>query len=288
VLLGGDQAKVFVSSPSTISLPGYSELFSGRTPRCNSNDCGPTDENTLLDDWHSRDPSAVMALVSSWSRIPRVAARNGGHLLVSAGRTDERNLEVDSEDVDFRAALLRGRSASPVPGIDDYRPDRFTADIALRLLERRRPRFLFIGLGDTDEYAHLGSYDAYLQALRDADAVVERVEAWLESQRALRKRTLLIVTADHGRAFGFRHHGGAPEARRIWMLWSGHGVLRRGYPANEDSRLADVAPTLRNLIGLSDDWDSRAGRALSFLPADPIRLSMLLQIDSWSEVDEPR
>ncbi len=272
ILLGGDDSKMYVSSPSTVSLPGYSELFSGRTPSCGNNDCGPTKESTLLDDWHQSDSSASMALVSSWERIPRVAARDRAHLLISAGRTRPQNLDSFPSDTRLQDAIARGKKANPAPGVDDYRPDRFTAEIGLRLLDHRRPQFLFLGLGDTDEHAHHGDYGSYLQALRDADAVVGHVDAWLSSQRELGKRTLLVVTADHGRAATFQDHGGAREAARIWMLWSGDAVNGRGYPPAPDSRLADTAQTLRTLLGLAPDEDPRAGRELAVL-VGPVKSS---------------
>jgi hypothetical protein len=77
------------------------------------------------------------------------------------------------------------------------------------------------------------------------------------------KRTLLVVTTDHGRAATFMHHGGAGEAARIWMLYSGDSVVARGSPTLGDSRLADLAATLRPKLGLNDDLDPRAGRDLS-------------------------
>jgi hypothetical protein len=263
ILLGSDESKVFVSSPSTVSLPGYSELFSGRTPKCGNNDCASTEEPTLLDDWRRSDETATMALVSSWSRIPRVAVRDGAQLVVSAGKARPRNFDGLLGDATLRGALDRGLRASPAPGTDDYRPDRFTAEVGLRLLETCRPNFLFLGLGDTDEQAHRGNYGAYLQALHDADSVVGRIDAWLKAQQRIGRRTLLVVTTDHGRAASFQHHGGTSEASRIWTLWSGDPVLERGYPPATDSRLADLAPTLRPLLGLDPDSDPQSGRDLS-------------------------
>jgi hypothetical protein len=263
VLLGGDAARVRVSSPSTVSLPGYSELFSGRTPSCGDNECGQTMEPTLLDEWHEREPNATLALVTSWSRIPRVAARNPGQLLISAGRASPQNLADEMRDPAFNAAIVRGQTTGPAPGSDDYRPDRFTADVGLRLLATRMPEFLFLGLGDTDEHAHQGNYRGYLQALRDADSTIGRIDRWLVSQRRTGKRTLLVVTTDHGRAATFMHHGGVSEAARIWMLFSGDSIDARGTPTLGDSRLADLAATLRPKLGLNADLDPRAGRDLS-------------------------
>jgi hypothetical protein len=261
LLVGSDGSKVFVSSPSTVSLPGYSELFAGRSPRCSHNECPGTDDPTLLDTWHDRDPKASMAVVSSWSKIPLVAAKNGSHLIVSAGRKTIQNLQAPLADREFSNRWLAGNRTTAFPGTADYRPDRYTGEVGLRLLELLRPQFLFLGLGDTDEHAHAGNYPAYLDALNAADAIVGRIDRWLEARRAEGKRTLLVVTTDHGRADTFQHHGNAKEAARIWTLWSGDPVRGRGYPNTEDSRLADVAATLRELLALEPDTLSGAGHS---------------------------
>jgi hypothetical protein len=262
VLLGNDDSRVFVSSPTTVSLPGYSELFGGRTPTCAHNECPPTREPTLLDAWQQRDSTATLAVISSWAKIPRVAAMDRSNLLITAGRRSTQKLDPFRSDPVFDAALRSGRTAHAAPGIDDYRPDRYTAEVGLRLLELAQPSFLFLGLGDTDEYAHQGDYGAYLEALRFADSIVGRVERWLTEQQHQGKRTLLVVTTDHGRAASFRHHTNSKEAARIWMLWSGSSIRARGYPATGDIRLADLSPTVRQLMRLQADHDRRAGRAL--------------------------
>jgi hypothetical protein len=271
VLLGKEDSQVRVSSPSTVSLPGYSELFSGKTPRCANNDCPQTTETTLLDDWHRADPEATMAVFSSWARIPRAVARDVRHLVVSAGRNDVRVPARLSSDKMFRRMLADGTTAGPAPGTDDYRPDRHTAEAGLRALEVLRPAFLFLALGDTDEQAHHGDYEAYLSALRQADEVLGHLDAWLCSQQQLGKRTLLIVATDHGRAASFQNHGGSPEAARIWTLWSGDDVRLRGYPAVPASRLADVASTIRRLLDLPTNASPDAGRNLAVLFDEPTK-----------------
>lgn len=262
VLLGNDHSRVFVSSPATVSLPGYSELFGGRTPTCAHNECPATREPTLLDAWRRSDEAATLAVVSSWAKIPNVAAMDRSRLMITAGRSATQNLEPLSTDPVFDTALRSGRSAPAAPGIDDYRPDRFTADVGLRLLQLAQPSFLFLGLGDTDEYAHQGDYGAYVEALRFADSVVGRVDRLLTELQSHGKQTLLVVTTDHGRAASFRNHTNSKEAARIWMLWSGSAIHARGYPAIADTRLADLSPTIRQLMRLGTDHDRRAGRAL--------------------------
>jgi len=259
VLLGGEAALMRASSPSTVSLPGYSEIFSGRTPTCTNNDCGHTKQDTLLDQWRTSRPSAKLAVITSWERIPRVAAKDPSSIDISAGRLFVQGRNAFCDAPGLCGLLDDARNLSPWPGGEDYRPDRATAAVALAYLRAHQPQFAFVGLGDTDEYAHHGDYAGYLRALQYADEVLGAVHHWLLEKERQGHRTLLIVTADHGRASGFFQHTRAPEAARVWALISGSGVTARARPLTTNARLADIAPTIRDFVKLERDPHSTAG-----------------------------
>jgi arylsulfatase A-like enzyme len=163
--------------------------------------------------------------------------------------------------------LDQGTRAASAPGAGDFRPDRFTAEIALRYLERDAPRFLFIGLGEPDEYAHQGNYRGYLASLRAADDALGRLVDTLGRMGERGRRTSVFVTTDHGRASSFRDHGGyAPESGRVWLVASGGSIPETGPVRSfEPHRLADIAPTMRALMGLPIDERAAAGRAIEGL-----------------------
>jgi len=263
ILIGGEHSRLSVSSPHTISLPSYSELFAGRPPSCESNECPSTNETTFLDTWLQFLPTAKLAVISSWSAIPRVAARKPGILYVSAGRSHNARFESLLGDVETNRLYARGASATAAPGTDDYRPDVHTAELALSVLDKAAPDFLFLGLGDTDEYAHQNQYGRYLMALNYADSIIGRVDSWLLKQESLGRRTLFVVATDHGRANTFVNHGNTPEAARIWALMSGSVVKTRGRPRMPDALLSDLAPTFRHHLGLMPDYSPSAGRDLT-------------------------
>jgi len=124
------------------------------------------------------------------------------------------------------------------------------------------------GLGEPDEYAHKNDYAAYLRSLRAADRVVGRIATYLEEAAARGRRSLLLVTTDHGRGDDFRHHGGdVPESGRVWLLASGRGVVRREtLPISRIVHLADIAPTVRTLAGVGPiDRDHEGTATVSLL-----------------------
>ncbi len=89
-------------------------------------------------------------------------------------------------------------------------------------------------------------FTRYLEAVRVVDGYLGEVLAALE-QLGLRERTLLIVTSDHGEAFGEHgdeHHGGSlyEELVRVPLLMSGPGVVAR--QIDVPVSLIDIGPSV--------------------------------------------
>jgi hypothetical protein len=239
---GADGAKgaIEASGPDFISLPGYNEILSGRTPvACVDNDCPATLESTIADE---ATPAAVFA---SWAPIARAATRGDRGVVVQAGD----------------------------PRTGRFRADSATAALGLAYLAEHRPRFFFLGLGEPDELAHQGDYRGYLATLRQADGILGELELVLATLGERGRSTAVFVTCDHGRARDFRHHGASwPESSRVWLVATGGSIPARGaVAASEPHRLRDIAPTVRALLGLPADRSPLAGSPIAELLPSPHR-----------------
>ena len=271
----GHGAIVRASGPNFVSLPGYTELFTGRTPTsCGDNYCGRTPVPTVADELgaHADSPGEV-AVIASWPEIERAASVSPERLVLSTGRHTIYGEPILRADTEVARLLDQGAAADHFPGEGDFRPDGATAPIALRYLEAARPRFLFVGLGEPDEYAHRGDYAAYIASLGRADAFLDDLVSTLDRMGERGRNTTVLVTADHGRADDFRDHGGGyPESARVWLVALGRGIPTRGFlDGAEERRLADVAPTIRASLGLPEDDTPEAGRAIAeLLPRGPL------------------
>lgn len=236
---------ISASGPNYVSLPGYTELLGGRPSRCTDNGCARTTLPSLLDE--ARAAGAKVAAFASWEKLDLATTAAPGGFVSSCGRRGDPAID-------------------PWPGHGDYRPDRITADAALAHYELERPDVFFLGLGDPDEYAHRGDYPGYLAALRHADETVGRLLALLDRMGERGRRTHVVVTADHGRSSDFANHGSMPEAARVWMAAAGPRFIARGNVASpHPRRLADIAPTLRLVLGLPPDTSERSGAPLEEL-----------------------
>ncbi len=153
----------------------------------------------------------------------------------------------------LESLLERDATLGASPGHDDYRPDWATAELAIRVLEAKRPDFLFVGLGDTDEHAHAGNYGAYVAALVRADTFLGSLRAVLAADGVRGRNTTVMVVTDHGRSTGFRDHGGGfPESRFAFLMVSGPGVPRGEGPGAEVT-LGDVGRGAARILGVGGE-----------------------------------
>ena len=251
----GHGEEISATGPQFISLPGYIEIFGGKPDfRCEGNSCVPAPMRTIVDQVRDSSGADDVSLIASWPNIAKAASTGAPDVVLSAGRKLNRRESTLRADP-ATAALLDQAAQTPAwPGEGDYRPDALTERIALRRLVVGRPRFLFVGLGDADEYAHRNNYRAYLESLRDADAFLGDVLTALSTMGARGQHTTLLVTSDHGRARDFVDHGHQfPESGRVWLVAGGHDVRGRGLMAtSRHHTLSDIAPTVRALLGIAD------------------------------------
>jgi hypothetical protein len=232
---------ISATGPNFVSLPGYTELLTGRAPiSCQNNTCPPIGIPTILDDAHAA--GASVAVFGSWEILDRAVSARPGSFLVSVGRGGDEHID-------------------PAPGVGDFRPDHLTAELALHHLETQRPDVLYVSLGEPDEYGHHDDYPGYLRALAFADAFVGRIDDALRRMGPRGAATHVFVTADHGRAAEFKGHGGwAPESARVWLVAAGPSITARGSVTSPVERhLADITPTMRAVLGLGPVRDPDRG-----------------------------
>ena len=89
---------------------------------------------------------------------------------------------------------------------DSYKPwreheclDVFTHYAAMEHLKTKRPSVLFIGYGETDEWAHAGRYNNYLDAIHQVDQWLGDLWSFVQSNPRYKNKTALLITVDHGR-----------------------------------------------------------------------------------------
>jgi 2,3-bisphosphoglycerate-independent phosphoglycerate mutase len=118
---------------------------------------------------------------------------------------------------------------------------------------------IIVNFANGDMVGHTGRLDATVTAIETVDACVGRI-----MDAALARGGSLIITADHGNAEQMRDPAsGAPHTAHTNYLvpLSIVGERFRGHALRGDGRLADVAPTLLEMIGLPKP-EAMTGRSL--------------------------
>ncbi|HVS15034.1 MAG TPA: alkaline phosphatase family protein [Thermoanaerobaculia bacterium] len=264
----GSEAEV--RNGRNFSYPGYSELLTGfPDPRIDSNAKRENPNRTVLE-WLAGQPGfgGRVEVVGSWDVFPWIVAAERAGLWVNAGWQP-----YDPGSSDPAVRMLDALMASTTREWANVRFDSFTVEIA-KLRLARRPRVLYVALGEPDDWAHQRRYDRYLETLERADRFVEQLWTQTQADPEMAGATTLVLTTDHGRgstgADWTGHGADVAGSEASWIAVLGPdtpaaGVLGEGSAATA----SQVAATVATLLGL--DWNAAEHRADPPLRAAPGR-----------------
>ena len=131
--------------------------------------------------------------------------------------------------------------------------DAVTFCAAKEYLIKHQPRILYLGLGETDEWAHARRYDLYLEAANRSDQYLREMWELLQSLPQYHDKTTLVVTTDHGRGLGrdwTNHSAQTVGAEFIWIALLGADVPALGVRERIPSTQSQIAATLAALVGV--------------------------------------
>ena len=245
-------SSVEVTNGLKFSYPGYHELFAGFVdPRIDRNDFGPN-PNTTVFEWLNKQSgfSGRVAAFATWDAFADIFARRRSGVFVHAGWEPPYPSPRNAAD-----SVLNQLYATTYRSWDNNAWDSFAHAVAMRYLTERRPRVMFIGYGETDEWAHAGRYDRYLHAARTVDQYLSEIWSAVQAHPDYRGRTSLIVTTDHGRGRTVRdwsNHGKAVAgAEEMWIAVIGPDTPALGERKNASPvTQAQIAATIASLLGL--------------------------------------
>lgn len=204
-----------------VSLPSYRSQMAGavQPEPCSDNECGPISVVTFPEElvkqsgFNKRD----IVSISSWELSDNATESVAGTIFSNNGTRPM--YDPDTGVADPIMADLNQQQAAHYPG-DDTRPDKYTFAQALHYLEKYQPHFMWILLGDADDYAHDGNLKSYQQTLTDNDRALDQLMTTLKKLH-LARETMIIVTTDHGRGNGenWTEHGEEyPESKQTWAF----------------------------------------------------------------------
>ena len=258
------QSRAHVTNGLWFSYPGYNEMLSGAAdPRIDSNNKVPNPNVTVLE-WLNGRPGfrGRVAAFGAWDVLPSILNVARSRLPVGSAFT-----LIAAPKSDRERAI--NQLAADLPPYWGYGP--FDAPVvyaALESLRADKPRVLYVMLGETDEWAHQGKYDLYLDAAFRADRFVARVWDTLQSLPDYANKTTLLLTTDHGRGAtttAWTDHGrSVPAAEDTWMAALGAGVPALGVRASATVTTSQLAATIARVVG--EDFNAAFLNAAAPLP----------------------
>jgi hypothetical protein len=165
-LFGDSGDEVKVTNGRNFSYPGYNEILTGSAdPRIDSNQKFLNPNVNVLEWLNQKEEFRYhVAAYGSWDVFPYILNRWRSKVRVHAAWKPPAGKHLSDEER-LVAQLMR---ESPHLW-EECCFDNFTFHSAMGYLKRRRPRVLYIALGETDEWGHAGRYDQYLTAAHRVD-----------------------------------------------------------------------------------------------------------------------
>lgn len=241
--------KVDAANLYALSYPGYNEMFTGNTDIEISSNRKRKNPNLNVFEYLNNRPgfTGKVAVFSSWDVFPFILNTERNHLPVNSGY-------VQTEGVTDAQVMVNTVQRESVTDKKSTRYDQLTFIAAKEFLQLNQPRVFCLGLGETDEYAHDGRYDLYLQQASQVDRMIADLWHWVQTTPGYKDNTTFIITTDHGRGSrtgNWTSHGefisGSSQA---WMAVMGPGIEPAGEIKGKGQQyLQQLAQTMAGIVG---------------------------------------
>jgi len=254
------------------SYPGRSETFCGYYDSLINSNNYPDNPNENVLEFINRQEGYRGRVVTfaSWDAVARIINRNRNGMLVN----------IYGEDVqgDHLTPLQKEINVFQhfMPDVfgQGERIDGLTYAMTKAYMMASHPRVVYIDYGDTDDFAHEGKYDFYLDAANKIDAMTADLWNYLQSDLFYKDQTTILICPDHGRGVGGQwvsHGSGAQHANETYLMAMGpdtpaSGEVRGGGQIYQDQ----FAQTIAHLLGFHFTANHPVGEPVERVISKPV------------------
>ena len=256
--LGSD---AHVTNGRAFSYPGYNEMATGfPNDAIDRNDFGPNPTPTVFEWLNKFDEfKGRVAVYGTWSVFDNIFNKARSGLVMQTGWTPPKKDHETPRD-----ALLRRLYETTTPFDEEDVYDSFIQVPLLDYVKSAKPRVLFVGYGETDNWAHMGRYDLVLDSAHRMDGFVKELWDTMQAMAEYRGTTTFIITCDHGRGSGlteWKEHGAEQKgSENVWIAVIGPDTKALG--ERHDNGVvtqSQIAATLAAFVG--KDYHAAVPRA---------------------------
>ncbi|MEH6405817.1 MAG: phosphoglyceromutase, partial [Leeuwenhoekiella sp.] len=250
-------SKMNLTNQKWYSYPGYNEILTGKADdeRINSNAKMYNPNITFLEELNkSRQYDGKVAAFASWDVFPYIINDKRSGIPVNAGYAVAKGENL----TEIERFLNKIEPNIPSPFGTSARLDFFTDYYALEYIKRKHPDVIYIANDETDDFAHQGEYDAYLDSAHSADAFLKELWEYTQNDSYYKGKTTFIITCDHGRGTDpldtWRSHGGDVKgADQTWLLIYGAQAKKDGEIKIEEQLLtSEIAGMIKKMLDFKE------------------------------------
>jgi hypothetical protein len=220
---------VSVVNPYRISYPGYNEILTGYNDWLVPFNQQKDNDNSNVLEYLNSTPEFKnkVAAFGSWKMFDYILNRPTSTIKLNCGYQPEE----DDTLTNLEQATNYVQAVSP-DNTNATRVDMLTYTLATEYVRKKHPRVVFIGFGQTDEYAHEGKYDQYLDQANMFDKFLAQLWTLIQSDDFYKGKTTIFITTDHGRGMNpgtFATHGfWAKGSKETWVVQMGPNIKPLG------------------------------------------------------------
>ena len=255
--LGSD---AHVTNGRAFSYPGYNEMATGfPNDAIDRNDFGPNPTPTVFEWLNKSDEfKGRVAVYGTWSVFDNIFNKARSGLVMQTGWAAPKKDHESPRD-----ALLRRLYESTTPFDEEDVYDSFIQVPLLDYVKSAKPRVLFVGYGETDNWAHMGRYDLVLDSAHRMDGFVKELWDTMQTIPEYRGTTTFIITCDHGRGSGlteWKEHGAEQKgSENVWIAVIGPDTKALGERSSGVVTQSQIAATVAAFVG--KDYHAAVPRA---------------------------
>lgn len=257
---------VNVKNPYWFSYPGYNEILTGfADERINSNEFGPNPNTGVFEMMNkSAEFNGRIATFASWDAFNDILNEKRSGLLVNSGFE-----KVEGLNNNNKIEVLNDIQTALPDIFDGVRLDAVTFNMGFEYLKEKNPRILYLSFDETDDFAHGGKYNDYLNSAHNADEFLKKLWDWVQHNPAYKDKTTLLVTCDHGRGegpVGWKSHGReTAHSDQTWFAVIGPDTPSMGEITEGQYYNNQYAKTMAALLGFDYKNQNPVGPAIDLV-----------------------
>ncbi len=214
--------KVSVANAYRFSYAGYNEILTGYADPAIIKNSKKWNSNENLLEFLNQQPGYKdsVAAFASWNLFEYILNKKQSAVYLNSGYQT-----ITHDSLTGTEILANAVQANGIDNAQNTRNDMLTFVTAKAYIEPKHPKIVFIGFGETDEYAHSGNYSGYLQSAHLFDEYLAQLWYLVNTDPFYKNNTSFIITTDHGRGQTtknwVRHGLFTPGSNYSWLMTLG-------------------------------------------------------------------